>query len=138
VGSSDVNVMILGENGIGKGVVVCALHAVLSWVSWLMVIVNSGGVSEGVFESEFFGYVRGAFMDVKVDRVGCFEFADQGMLFFDEIVNVLMSQQVKLLCVIEIGEFECFGSLWMWWVDMRILLVINVNFGEEVVGGCFW
>ena len=75
-----------------------------------MVIVNSGGVSEGVFESELFGHVRGAFTDAKSDRVGRFELADQGTLFLDEIANVPLSQQAKLLRVIETGEFERLGS----------------------------
>ena len=66
-----------------------------------MVVVNSGGVSEGVFESELFGHVRGAFTDAKADRVGRFELADQGTLFLDEIANVPLSQQNKLLRVIE-------------------------------------
>ena len=72
-------------------------------------MVNSGGVSEGVFESELFGHVRGAFTDAKADRVGRFELADQGTLFLDEIANVPMSQQAKLLRVIETGEFERLG-----------------------------
>ena len=77
VGPSDANVLILGENGTGKGVVARALHAVSSRASRPMVIVNSGGVSEGVFESELFGHVRGAFTDAKADRVGRFELADR-------------------------------------------------------------
>ena len=88
VGPSDANVLVLGENGTGKGVVARALHAVSSRASRPMVIVNSGGVSEGVFESELFGHVRGAFTDAKADRVGRFELADLGTLFLDEIANV--------------------------------------------------
>src|SRR5678816_4520589 len=99
VGPSDANVMILGENGTGKGVVAQALHAVSSRASRPMVIVNSGGVSEGVFESELFGHVRGAFTDAKADRVGRFELADQGTLFLDEIGNVPLNLQPKLLRV---------------------------------------
>ena len=110
VGPSDANVLILGENGTGKGVVARALHAVSSRATRPMVIVNSGGVSEGVFESELFGHVRGAFTDAKSDRVGRFELADQGTLFLDEIANVPLSQQAKLLRVIETGEFERLGS----------------------------
>ena len=88
VGPSDANVLVLGENGTGKGVVARALHAVSSRASRPMVIVNAGGVSEGVFESELFGHVRGAFTDAKADRVGRFELADGGTLFLDEIANV--------------------------------------------------
>jgi DNA-binding NtrC family response regulator len=102
VGPSDANVLILGENGTGKGVVARALHAVSSRASRPMVVVNSGGVSEGVFESELFGHVRGAFTDAKSDRVGRFELADQGTLFLDEIANVPLSQQATLLRVIAV------------------------------------
>jgi DNA-binding NtrC family response regulator len=137
VGPSDANVMILGENGTGKGVVARALHALSSRASRPMVIVNSGGVSEGVFESELFGHVRGAFTDAKADRVGRFELADQGTLFLDEIANVPMSQQAKLLRVIETGEFERLGSSRTRRVDTRIISATNANLAEEVTTGRF-
>ena len=137
VGPSDANVMMLGENGTGKGVVARALHAMSSRASRPMVIVNSGGVSEGVFESELFGHVRGAFTDAKTDRVGRFELADQGTLFLDEIANVPMSQQAKLLRVIETGEFERLGSSRTRRVDTRIISATNANLGEEVAAGRF-
>ena len=127
VGPSDANVLILGENGTGKGVVARALHAVSSRATRPMVIVNSGGVSEGVFESELFGHVRGAFTDAKSDRVGRFELADQGTLFLDEIANVPLSQQAKLLRVIETGEFERLGSSRTRRVDVRIISATNAD-----------
>ena len=134
VGPSDANVLILGENGTGKGVVARALHAVSTRASRPMVIVNSGGVSEGVFESELFGHVRGAFTDAKADRVGRFELADQATLFLDEIANVPMSQQAKLLRVIETGEFERLGSSRTRRVDVRIISATNADLTEEVSG----
>jgi DNA-binding NtrC family response regulator len=137
VGPSDANVLILGENGTGKGVVARALHAVSSRASRPMVIVNSGGVSEGVFESELFGHVRGAFTDAKSDRVGRFELADQGTLFLDEIANVPLSQQAKLLRVIETGEFERLGSSRTRRVDTRIISATNANLTDEVAAGRF-
>jgi DNA-binding NtrC family response regulator len=137
VGPSDANVLILGENGTGKGVVARALHAVSSRASRPMVIVNSGGVSEGVFESELFGHVRGAFTDAKSDRVGRFELADQGTLFLDEIANVPLSQQAKLLRVIETGEFERLGSSRTRRVDTRIISATNANLTDEVSGARF-
>ena len=137
VGPSDANVMVLGENGTGKGVVARALHAVSSRASRPMVIVNSGGVSEGVFESELFGHVRGAFTDAKADRVGRFELADMGTLFLDEIANVPMSQQAKLLRVIETGEFERLGSSRTRRVDVRIISATNSDLPEEVSTGRF-
>jgi DNA-binding NtrC family response regulator len=137
VGPSDANVLVLGENGTGKGVVARALHAVSSRASRPMVIVNSGGVSEGVFESELFGHVRGAFTDAKTDRVGRFELGDQGTLFLDEIANVPLSQQAKLLRVIETGEFERLGSSRTRRVDVRIISATNANLSEEVASGRF-
>jgi DNA-binding NtrC family response regulator len=137
VGPSDANVLVLGENGTGKGVVARALHAVSSRASRPMVVVNSGGVSEGVFESELFGHVRGAFTDAKADRVGRFELGDQGTLFLDEIANVPLSQQNKLLRVIETGEFERLGSSRTRRVDVRIISATNANIPEEVAGGRF-
>jgi DNA-binding NtrC family response regulator len=137
VGPSDANVLVLGENGTGKGVVARALHAVSSRATRPMVIVNSGGVSEGVFESELFGHVRGAFTDAKADRVGRFELADHGTLFLDEIANVPLSQQAKLLRVIETGEFERLGSSRTRRVSVRILSATNANLTEEVTSGRF-
>ncbi len=137
VGPSDANVLILGENGTGKGVVARALHAVSSRATRPMTVVNSGGVSEGVFESELFGHVRGAFTDAKTDRVGRFELADQGTLFLDEIANVPMSQQAKLLRVIETGEFERLGSSRTRRVDTRIISATNADLNEEVAAGRF-
>jgi DNA-binding NtrC family response regulator len=137
VGPSDANVLILGENGTGKGVIARAIHAVSSRASRPMVIVNSGGVSEGVFESELFGHVRGAFTDAKADRVGRFELADQATLFLDEIANVPLSQQQKLLRVIETGEFERLGSSRTRRVNVRILSATNADLNEEVNAGRF-
>ena len=137
VGPSDANVLVLGENGTGKGVVARALHAVSSRATRPMVIVNSGGVSEGVFESELFGHVRGAFTDAKSDRAGRFELADQGTLFLDEIANVPLSQQAKLLRVIENGEFERLGSSRTRRVDVRIISATNANLSEEISTGHF-
>ena len=137
VAPSDANVLVLGENGTGKGVVARALHAVSSRATRPMVVVNSGGVSEGVFESELFGHVRGAFTDAKADRAGRFELADQGTLFLDEIANVPLSQQAKLLRVIETGEFERLGSSRTRRVDVRIISATNSNLSEEVAAGRF-
>jgi DNA-binding NtrC family response regulator len=137
VGPSDANVLVLGENGTGKGVVARALHAVSPRASRPMVTVNSGGVSEGVFESELFGHVRGAFTDARNDRVGRFELADRSTLFLDEIANVPPGQQAKLLRVIETGEFERLGSSRTRRADVRIISATNANLAEEVHAGRF-
>jgi DNA-binding NtrC family response regulator len=137
VGPSDANVLIIGENGTGKGVVARALHAASGRASRPLVTLNAGGISEGVFESELFGHVKGAFTDARADRVGRFELADGGTLFLDEISNVPASQQGKLLRVLETGEFERLGSSRTRKVDVRILSATNADLRGEVAAGRF-
>jgi DNA-binding NtrC family response regulator len=137
VGPSDANVLITGENGTGKGVVAQALHAVSSRATRPMVTINAGGVSEGVFESELFGHVKGAFTDAKQDRVGRFELADGSTLFLDEIANVPLSQQQKLLRVLETGEFERLGSSRTRKADVRLISATNADLNAEVAAGRF-
>ncbi len=137
VGPSDANVLIAGENGSGKGVVARALHAASRRASRPLVTLNAGGISEGVFESELFGHVKGAFTDARADRVGRFELADGGTLFLDEIANVPPSQQGKLLRVLETGEFERLGSSRTRKVDVRILSATNADLSAEVAAGRF-
>jgi DNA-binding NtrC family response regulator len=137
VGPSDANVLITGENGTGKGVVAQALHGVSSRASRPMVTINAGGVSEGVFESELFGHVKGAFTDAKQDRVGRFELADGSTLFLDEIANVPLSQQQKLLRVLETGEFERLGSSRTRKADVRLISATNADLNAEVAAGRF-
>ena len=137
VGPSEANVLITGENGTGKGVVARAIHAVSSRAGRPLVTVNTGGLSETVFESELFGHVRGAFTDAKADRVGRFELADGGTLFLDEIANISLSQQAKLLRVLETGELERVGSSRTRRVDVRVLSATNASLREEVAAGRF-
>jgi DNA-binding NtrC family response regulator len=137
VGPSDANVLIVGENGSGKGVIARALHAASRRSSRPLVTLNAGGISEGVFESELFGHVKGAFTDARSDRVGRFELADGGTLFLDEIANVPASQQGKLLRVLETGEFERLGSSRTRKVDVRILSATNADLTAEVAAGRF-
>jgi DNA-binding NtrC family response regulator len=137
VGPSAANVLITGENGTGKGVVARALHAVSPRAGKPMVTVNTGGLSETVFESELFGHVRGAFTDAKTDRAGRFELADGGILFLDEIANITPSQQTRLLRVLETGEFERVGSSRTRAVDVRVVSATNAELRDEVAGGRF-
>jgi DNA-binding NtrC family response regulator len=102
-----------------------------------LVAVNVGGLSEGVFESELFGHVRGAFTDAKTDRVGRFEMADGGTLFLDEIANVPLKQQASLLRVLETGEVQRVGSSKTRHVQVRILSATNADIREEVMQGRF-
>ena len=102
-----------------------------------LVTVNAGGLPEGVFESELFGHVKGAFTDAKSDRVGRFELADGGTLFLDEIANVPMNLQAKLLRALETGELERVGSSTTRRVDVRIISATNAEVQTEVTAGRF-
>jgi DNA-binding NtrC family response regulator len=137
IGPSDVNVLITGEHGTGKEVVARTLHALSGRASKPMVTVNAGGLSEGVFESELFGHVKGAFTDARSDRVGRFELADAGTLFLDEIANVPLNLQAKLLRVLETGELERVGSSSTRRVDVRVLAATNVDVNTEAAAGRF-
>jgi DNA-binding NtrC family response regulator len=137
VGPSDANVLITGEPGTGKEVVARALHAVSLRAAKPMVTVNAGGLAEGIFESELFGHVKGAFTDAKADRVGRFELAEGATLFLDEIANVPLNLQAKLLRVLETGEMERVGSSKTRKVDARVLSATNANLGQEVAAGKF-
>jgi len=137
IAPSDAHVLITGEHGTGKEVVARWLHAASRRVGRPFVAVNAGGVSEGVFESELFGHVRGAFTDAKTDRAGCFELAEGGTLFLDEIANMPMSQQAKLLRVLQTGEYHPVGSSRVRRADARFLAATNVDVAKEVAEGRF-
>ena len=137
IGPSDANVLITGEHGTGKEVVARTLHALSARASKPMVTVNAGGLSEGIFESELFGHVKGAFTDARNDRVGRFELADGSTLFLDEIANVPLNLQAKLLRVLETGELERVGSSSTRRVDVRVLAATNANVNAEAAAGRF-
>ena len=137
VGPSDANVLITGENGTGKGLIAQALHTLSPRASRTMITVNMGGLSETLFESELFGHVKGAFTDAKTDRAGRFELADEGTLFMDEIANIPLAQQAKLLRVIETGNFERVGSSKTMHANVRIISATNANLQDEIVAGRF-
>jgi DNA-binding NtrC family response regulator len=137
VGPSDANVLLTGENGTGKGLVAQTLHSVSLRAARPLVTVNTGGLAEGVFESELFGHVKGAFTDAKSDRVGRFEMADGGTLFLDEIANISQGLQAKLLRTIETGEFERVGSSKTRRVDVRVFSATNADLHAEVAEGRF-
>ena len=137
VGPSDASVLVTGENGTGKSLLARALHAVSARRARPFVSVNIGGLAESVFESELFGHVRGAFTDAKSDRVGRFELADTGTIFLDEIGNVPLAQQAKLLRVLESGEFEPVGSSKTRRADVRVISATNADLEAEVGAGRF-
>lgn len=137
IAPSDANVLILGEHGTGKEVVAQTIHALSHRSQRSLVAVNTGALSEGVFESELFGHVKGAFTDAKTDRIGRFELAHGGTIFLDEIGNVPIRQQAKLLRVLESGEVERVGSSRSKQVDVRVISATNMELHSAVSSGQF-
>jgi DNA-binding NtrC family response regulator len=135
VGPSDANALITGEHGTGKEVVARWLHTASTRAARPLVTVNLSGLAEGVFESELFGHMRGAFTDAKTDRVGRFELADQGTLFLDEIANLSLSQQSKLRVLngrVGAGRLSKTRH-----VNVRVLSATNADVAAEVAAGRF-
>jgi DNA-binding NtrC family response regulator len=137
VAPSDANILITGEHGTGKEVVAQWIHAASGRAGRPFVAVNLGGLSEGLFESEMFGHVKGAFTDARTDRIGRFELADGGTLLLDEIGTLAPRQQAKLLRVLESGEVERVGASRARRIDVRILSATNADLSEEVATGRF-
>src|SRR6476619_32098 len=137
VGPSDANVLITGEHGTGKELVAQWLHASSARAQKPFIPVNMGGLSVGLFESELFGHVKGSFTDAKTDRVGRFELADGGTIFLDEIGNISMGSQAKLLRVLQTGDIERVGSSKARHVDARVISATNANLQQEVAEGRF-
>jgi DNA-binding NtrC family response regulator len=137
VGASSANVLITGEHGTGKELVAQWLHAASPRASRSFVPVNMGGLSEGIFESELFGHVKGAFTDAKTDRIGRFELADGGTIFLDEIGNISLASQSKLLRVLQTGEVERVGSSKSRKIDARVLSATNAELDRAVAEGRF-
>jgi len=137
IAPSDANVLITGEHGTGKEVVARTIHALSLRNARPWVPVNTGGLADGVFESELFGHVKGAFTDARTDRIGRFELADGGTIFLDEIGNVPLQQQAKLLRVIESGEMERVGSSRTKKVDVRLITATNADLEAACVSGQF-
>jgi DNA-binding NtrC family response regulator len=137
IGPSDANVLITGEHGTGKEIVAQTLHALSPRASRSLVTVNTGALPEGTFESELFGHVKGAFTDARADRIGRFELADGGTIFLDEIGNVPLHQQPKLLRALESGAIERVGSSRTRRVDVRIISATNSDLRAACAAGEF-
>ena len=137
VGPTEANILILGENGTGKGLIADLIHRNSRRADKTLIKVNMGGIAETVFESEMFGHVRGAFTDAKSDRIGRFELADGGTLFLDEVGNIPISQQPKLLRVLEDGEFERLGSSRTSRANVRLISATNADLADDVAKGRF-
>jgi DNA-binding NtrC family response regulator len=137
VAPSDANVLITGEHGTGKEMAARWVHAASARATRPLVVVDMGGLAEGVFESELFGHVKGAFTDAKADRIGRFELADGGTLFLDEIGNMSAPQQAKLLRVLQTGEVERVGSSRTRRLDVRVIAATNADLRADVAAGRF-
>ena len=137
VAATDANVLITGENGTGKDVVAHALHQLSDRARKPFVNIDLGCIPENLFESELFGYEKGAFTDAKNAKEGRIETADGGTLFLDEIGNLNLPMQQKLLTVIEKRETQRIGSNKVSLVDVRILAATNANLREKVGEGTF-
>lgn len=137
VGKTDANVLITGENGTGKELVARALHRQSSRKDEVFISVDLGSISHSLFESELFGYVKGAFTDAKEDRAGRFELASKGTLFLDEISNIPIELQAKLLTAIQSRKISRVGSGKSIDVDIRLICATNSNLEKLVRDGKF-
>lgn len=135
--SSNANVLILGESGTGKELVANAVHNMSDRKDNHFVTVNCAAIPEGLLESELFGYMKGAFTGASSNKQGLFELANDGILFLDEIGEMPMHLQAKLLRVIEGGTFRRVGGVSDIKVDVRIVAATNKNLPEHVEAGQF-
>ena len=132
VAATDINILITGENGTGKSQLANIIHQSSSRKVHSFITINMGAINDAIFESELFGHVKGSFTDAKTNRIGRFELADQGSLFMDEIANIPLGQQAKLLRVLESGEYEKLGSSKSQTASVRIISATNANLDQMV------
>lgn len=137
VAPTDASVLILGESGTGKELVARAIHDNSRRASRVLVKVNCASIPHELFESEFFGHVKGAFTGALRDRVGRFELADSGSLFLDEIAEIPLDLQSKLLRVLQEGEFERVGEERTRPVSVRVIAATNRDLKKEMAAGRF-
>lgn len=137
VAVTDAPVLITGESGTGKELIAEAIHLNSKRRRAPFVKVNLGGISSTLFESELFGHVRGAFTDAKTDRTGRFELAHRGTIFLDEIGELDLASQVKLLRVLQERTFEPLGSSKSRTVDVRVICATNRTLEDMVAQGTF-
>ncbi len=132
VAASDIPILITGENGTGKSLLATHIHALSACGDGPFIAVNMGGISETTFESEMFGHTKGAFTDAKSDRIGRVELADGGTLFMDEIANMPLAQQAKILRLLEEHQFEKLGSSQTKQAQVRFISATNADLDELI------
>jgi len=137
VAQTPVSVLILGESGVGKEMIARAIHTKSDRVDKPLVKVNCASIPKDLFESEFFGHVRGAYTGAHQDRIGRLQLADGGTLFLDEVGEIPMSQQGKLLRALQEGEFERVGEDKTQKVDVRVVAATNRDLMGEIKAGRF-
>ena len=137
VASTSANVLVLGESGVGKEMIARAIHSNSERSAKPLIKVNCASIPKDLFESEFFGHVRGAFTGAHRDRVGRLQLANGGTLFLDEVGEIPMSLQGKLLRALQEQEFERIGDEQTTKVDVRVVAATNRNLEEEVAAGRF-
>ena len=137
VANSKTSVLITGESGTGKELIASAVHANSPRKDKPFVVVNCSALSEGILESELFGHVKGAFTGAFYDKMGRFQLADSGTIFLDEIGEISLATQVKLLRFLEKEEFERVGDTTTVRVDVRVVAATNRNLALAVKNGTF-
>lgn len=137
IAPTNASVLITGESGTGKELIAEAIHANSPRMKEAFVKVNLGGLSQSLFESEMFGHKKGAFTDAYIDRTGRFEMANKGTIFLDEIGDLELSCQVKLLRVLQDQTFEVLGDSRPRKVDIRVVSATNCNLPEMVAARTF-
>jgi len=129
---SDMSILLTGDNGTGKSMLASYVHKLSARANNSFVPVNMGAIPESLFESEMFGHKKGAFTDAKENRVGRFEMAEQGTLFLDELANIPIAQQAKLLHVLEAKKYEVVGSSKSQTADVRIISATNSDLQKAI------
>ncbi|WP_340106325.1 sigma-54 interaction domain-containing protein [Rhodohalobacter sp. 8-1] len=137
IAKTDITVLLQGETGTGKDVTARAIHSISDRKNSNLVIVNCGAIPEGIIESELFGHEKGSFTGAHDSRQGYFEKADGGTIFLDEIADTPKNIQVKLLRVLESGEYFRVGSSKMLTTNVRVIAATNKDLWEEVNEGNF-
>lgn len=137
VAETPASVLLQGESGVGKELIAYAIHAQSSRTDGPLVKVNCASIPKELFESEFFGHVKGAFTGAHRDRVGRFQLADGGTIFLDEVSEIPLELQSKLLRVLQESEFERVGDDVTRSVDVRVIAATNKNLEQQIVDGTF-